>query len=617
MENVMTSSDRKVVFLKLDDILPNRFQPRIKFDEEALNELSQSIKEHGVLSPITVRPLGNKYEIVAGERRYKAATMAGLTDIPAMVINMTDKESAEIALIENVQRKDLTPIEEAISYKKIFDMNIGISQEMLAKKLGKSQSAIANKLRLLNLSDEVQEALLENKISERHARSLLRIKDKRLQNDLLEKIIKERLTVRRTDEEIINMLSNNKDIEILDFEDQNTPIRNEKINNPLNRFESLYNLPKTPIIEDKEDEFIPNIPDVTSNEVPPFKDIEFSNINNSKIEDESKQVPVDNPTINPGFLDIDKIEKEASDINAKPNKLSLEELLRMPNNPTQTSNENVFSPINSNRFFTMVEDEDDSGNTNVRFESNNELEKSIDDSKNLTSDFEFNGKFIPQEESLFEKLDKEEPLEKSQLSGFNNEIFNNPSNLNNDILGNNHLNENKESNNINSFDSFNFDNSFSDKNPVNEGNLGPQNLFESEPIDYSKNINLKPENIFSNGPIGEFELPKNDIVEDVEINEEIPIIQEEIKPVPPMGYTIEQQNSTSDYVPVYDFLDEKDEVVEEKHDNSKYGAADLKTIINTIRKCAETIEKYGYIIDTEEFDFEDMYQVIFKIEKKQ
>ena len=190
MDSVM--ADRKVVFLKIDDILPNRFQPRIKFDEQALKELSESIKEHGVLSPITVRPLGNKFEIIAGERRYKASTMAGLTEIPAMVVNMNDKESAEIALIENVQRKDLTPIEEAISYKKIFDMNIGISQEMLAKKLGKSQSAIANKLRLLNLSDEVQEALLENRISERHARSLLRIKDKKIQNILLDKIIKER-----------------------------------------------------------------------------------------------------------------------------------------------------------------------------------------------------------------------------------------------------------------------------------------------------------------------------------------------------------------------------------------------------------------------------------------
>ena len=418
MDSVM--ADRKVVFLKIDDILPNRFQPRIKFDEQALKELSESIKEHGVLSPITVRPLGNKFEIIAGERRYKASTMAGLTEIPAMVVNMNDKESAEIALIENVQRKDLTPIEEAISYKKIFDMNIGISQEMLAKKLGKSQSAIANKLRLLNLSDEVQEALLENRISERHARSLLRIKDKKIQNILLDKIIKERLTVRRTDEEVIKMLNNNKDIEILDFEDQNAPIKNENINNPLNRFESLYNLPKTPIIEDKEDEFIPRIPDVTSFEMPPFKDVEEKKendledtitISRDSINEEKNMTPTDTPKINPGFLDISKIEKEANNINENKPKLSLEELLKMPDKPTKEEPEETFEPINNNRFFTMVEDEDNSGNTDVRFEAN-ELSSKM-------PDMDFNTRFVPQEKSLFERLEekKNEPEEKTELSG--------------------------------------------------------------------------------------------------------------------------------------------------------------------------------------------------------
>ena len=155
---------RKEVFiLNIDDILPNRFQPRIKFDEKAILELSESIKKHGVIQPIIVRKIADKYEIIAGERRYKASVIAGRKTIPAIITDIDDKESAEVALTENVQRQDMTPIEEALSYKKILDMGY-LNQSELAIKLGKTQSTIANKLRLLNLSDEVQEALLEEQI---------------------------------------------------------------------------------------------------------------------------------------------------------------------------------------------------------------------------------------------------------------------------------------------------------------------------------------------------------------------------------------------------------------------------------------------------------------------
>ena len=201
----MEISRKKVVELNIEDVLPNRFQPRIKFNEEAINELSNSIKEHGVIQPIVVRPIGDKYEIIAGERRYKASCIAGLKTIPAIITDLNDKDSAEVALIENVQRENLTPIEEAISYKKILDMGY-ITQDGLAAKLGKTQSTVANKLRLLNLDDEVQEALLKEKISERHARSLLKLTDKAQQKQMLNKIISERLTVRRADEEIEKIL---------------------------------------------------------------------------------------------------------------------------------------------------------------------------------------------------------------------------------------------------------------------------------------------------------------------------------------------------------------------------------------------------------------------------
>ncbi len=200
----MDETKARVVDLDLNDILPNRFQPRIKFNEDSIIELSESIKEHGVIQPIIVRPIGDKYEIIAGERRYKASVLAGKDTIPAIISEINDKDSAEIALIENVQRRDLTPIEEAISYKRILDMSY-LTQEQLAIKLGKSQSAVANKIRLLNLCDEVQAALMDEKISERHARSLLKLKEASKQRELLDRIIKERLTVRKTEEEIEKM----------------------------------------------------------------------------------------------------------------------------------------------------------------------------------------------------------------------------------------------------------------------------------------------------------------------------------------------------------------------------------------------------------------------------
>jgi ParB family chromosome partitioning protein len=197
--------DKKVVQLDINDILPNRFQPRIKFNEESINELCESIREHGVIQPIVVRKMGDKFEIIAGERRFKASLLAGKNTIPAVITELNDKDSAEVALIENVQRRDLTPIEEAISYKKVLDMGF-MTQEDLAKKLGKTQSTVANKLRLLNLDEEVQEALLEEKISERHARSLLRLSDTNQQKNMLNKIISERLTVRKTDDLIAKII---------------------------------------------------------------------------------------------------------------------------------------------------------------------------------------------------------------------------------------------------------------------------------------------------------------------------------------------------------------------------------------------------------------------------
>lgn len=217
----------KLAVINIDDIFPNRFQPRLKFDEEKLSELSDSIRKYGVIQPIVVRPVNGKYEIIAGERRYKASMMAGRTTIPAVIVNLSDRDSEEIALLENIQRQQLSPIEEAVSYKRILDMGY-ITQDELAKKLGKAQSTIANKVRLLNLDDEVQEALLENKISERHARSLLRLSDKADQIKMLHRIINERLTVKMTDNEIAKLK-----------EEKNKQV-NKQVQTDNNNIESLF-----------------------------------------------------------------------------------------------------------------------------------------------------------------------------------------------------------------------------------------------------------------------------------------------------------------------------------------------------------------------------------------
>lgn len=195
----MDNNGIKVVEIHLEDIIPNPFQPRLSFNEDSLSDLAESIKLHGIIQPLVLRKNGEKYEIIAGERRFKAATLAGLATVPAIITEMNNEESAEVALVENLQRKNLTPIEEARSYEKLQQR--GYSQEKIAKQMGVSQSAIANKIRLLNLDEKVQQALLGEKISERHARSLLNV-NKEQQIILLERIINERLTVRQLDTEI-------------------------------------------------------------------------------------------------------------------------------------------------------------------------------------------------------------------------------------------------------------------------------------------------------------------------------------------------------------------------------------------------------------------------------
>lgn len=198
----------EVIQIPVEKIEPNRFQPRSIFNEEKIKELAQTIHTHGMIQPIVVRKLeGDTYELIAGERRWRAIQTLGWEYAPVIVRGMTDAETASVALIENLQREELTVIEEATAYAKLLEIH-SLTQEALAQRLGKNQSTIANKLRLLKLPESVQMALLEKKITERHARALIKLKEQEKQEKLLQEIIEKDLNVKQTEERIAKMDGN-------------------------------------------------------------------------------------------------------------------------------------------------------------------------------------------------------------------------------------------------------------------------------------------------------------------------------------------------------------------------------------------------------------------------
>lgn len=207
-----TEDKNEVVTLKISQVEPNRKQPRKNFDDETLGELAESIRQHGVLQPILVRPqIFGGYQIVAGERRYRASRLAGLTEIPAIIRELSDSEAMQIALIENLQRSDLSPLEEAAGYRVLID-DFGFSQEDVARTVGKSRSAVANMLRLLGLPDDVKPMLEEEKLSVGHARALLAIEDQGQLLSAAKKVADEKLSVRET-ESLVKKLTDKKPVQ--------------------------------------------------------------------------------------------------------------------------------------------------------------------------------------------------------------------------------------------------------------------------------------------------------------------------------------------------------------------------------------------------------------------
>lgn len=303
----MNDEKDEVVQLYLDDIIPNRFQPREVFDEKALKELAVSIKEHGIIQPIIVRNVNGKYEIIAGERRYKASALAGMTKIPAIIRDLDDKETSKVALLENLQRKNLNPIEEARTYQKILELD-QMTQEELAKTMGKSQSSVANKLRLLSLSEEIQDCLLKEKISERHARALLNVNDTKIQKSLLDKIIETKMSVRALEEEIKELYPKGKDASEIPID----------ANAKADASEFLNSNPLTPTAAEIDEE-VSNygkivIAPPTQGE--PIQDMNNTNNNSGSVEVSNQNIPANGA------------------ISQSPSGAALDNLLNIPSTPT-------------------------------------------------------------------------------------------------------------------------------------------------------------------------------------------------------------------------------------------------------------------------------------------
>lgn len=237
-QNVLenTEDDNKVVnLIPINLIKPNNNQPRKNFDDEKIIMLAQSIKQHGIIQPLILKKINDFYIIVAGERRWRAAKSVGLKELPAVIMELSNKDLLEVSLIENIQREDLNPIEEGLAYKKLLE-DFNITQEELGKRVGKSRTVITNCIRLLNLDERVQEYLIDGVISEGHARIILSIENNDLQYEISQKIIDEGLSVRETERLIkaLQLSKNNKGLKKNDEEN------NVYINEIRNKLEGIF-----------------------------------------------------------------------------------------------------------------------------------------------------------------------------------------------------------------------------------------------------------------------------------------------------------------------------------------------------------------------------------------
>ena len=505
--------ENEIIFIKLDDIIPNRFQPREVFEEESLQKLADSIRRHGVIEPILVRPISNKFEIIAGERRYKASVLAGLTKIPAIVKQMDDKESSIVAYIENEHRNNVSAIEEARTIDRILKSN-DITQEELARELGINQSTLANKLRLLTLPLEIQESLMHNEISERHARSLLSVKDEAKQIELLRKIKEKRMTVRELDSEIKNM--------------NNYSINNMQAAEMNNLFDG--------------------------------------NLNNY---DNNNPLPTNEPLNTEAYLNnVDSIEQPINTNETLNNQLPTEEIVNSDfinylNNYDNSNSLPTNEPLNTETYLNNV----DSTNQPV----NNEiyLNGEISTEKTENSDFM----------NYLNNYDNNNPLPTNE--SLNTEAYlNNVDSMEQSININENLNnqpqiEEPQSNDfMNYLNNYDNNNSLSTNEPLNNETYLNSEISTEQPID----------NDYYNEPID-----NNVIINNVN---------------PPITSNFNNNTyieNTENYVDVSknNFINNFDEIINK-----------LKVVVDDIKSNS------SFKIDTDEINYDDMYQITIKIDKR-
>lgn len=574
--------EKNILEVPIEDIIPNRFQPRLAFNEEGINDLAESIKQHGIIQPLVVRKLGDKYEIIAGERRYKASTMAGLSKVPVIISDIDDNKSAEVALVENIQRRNLTAIEEAKSYKNLLDRGY-LTQEQLANKMGVSQSTIANKLRLLNLDEEVQDALLNEKISERHARALLTLEDKDDQKKWLKRILDERLTVRQLDIELKKLKENGE-------EDAGIPLVqiNPNLDEIISHAEDInvereahdvasMLIPEAGLIEEQKEQV-----EETKVEPEPIKTPnKFFNF----LEEEPAMMDVIEPEdiLNtftaPKDLDIPQQEEKKPvepTTEIKPNKDVMEPMESTPSledllNQTSVIEEKTTEPeeikeTSSNNNLEVLEVLDDLSTT---------IEDSILPSLEETKEEEI-APIIPEIKEDFNFT--EPPIEPINLETVEpvlpHEETVKPLVIEETTIENNNTNEN---------------NQILEEMPIEPVIEEPQEEltpFKSIFFPSEEEEETTPENLSS-----QIEIPNvtNNTIEEIQ-----PVIEEPL---------VDPLDSIVTLEPGYEQKQEE------------LAGTDLKTAINMVRDTVSDLERRGFVVDCEEADLEDIYHITIKIDK--
>ncbi len=591
--------EKNILEVSVKDIIPNRYQPRMNFDEESLNDLAESIKQFGIIQPLVVRKKEDKYEIIAGERRYKAALQAGLSTVPVILSALNEEQTAEVTLSENIQRKNLSVIEEAKSLKNLLDRGY-LTQEQLASKMGLSQRAIVDKLQLLELDEEVQQALLNEKISERHARTLLKL-EKEEQKKWLEKIINDRLTVRDLEVELKKI----KNGEL--YEEEIIPLVeiNPNIENIMNNAQDI-NTTREPhdvasfLIPDggKQEEHkttfvIPEPPEKISNKFFNFLEDEEANMN---VPNEDEIISIFNQETTPLATPIEILEDS----------LETSEVINM-NNQT-VSNFDITEP-DSVTNSVMLSHPEELNTNSLNLENDlDKIENTFNQSMN-TNDFAVNNNpvsndFLIQNNSV--QTESNSSIDSAPL------IDSNP------IDSLNSINEtvSKEPElNINS--------------PVSESSMPS---IEDFTMNTSNNITLDNTNSIEENSINEIELPiqntsmeetNNDDSTDGNISpfKSIFFNKEEEESVPTEQSIEISNNSIEEVLPTPDetLVDPLDSIVTLEPDyaakQEELAGTDLKTAINTIRNTISDLELRGFNIELEEADLEGQYHFTIKIIK--